>query len=106
MTEGPPEQTEAEPIQAEAVQAEAVQAEASEGAPTEANPVAVAPTEEERRRRRAAVFGDVLPESTRDDRADASERGPGSAADGYGGRDGGEDLADEWLRREVPPHHG
>jgi hypothetical protein len=81
VTEGSPEHTEAEPIQAET----------SEGAPTEANPVAVAPTDEERRRRRAAVFGDVLPESTRDDRADASERGPGS---------------DEWLRREVPPHHG
>lgn len=47
--------------------------------------------EEERRRRRARVFGDVLPDSTRD------ERGHGSSEDGG---------TDEWLRRQVPPHHG
>jgi hypothetical protein len=50
-------------------------------------------TDEQRRRRRAAVFGEVLPESTRDDSADGwsePER-----------RD-----SDEWLRRQVPPHHG
>ena len=45
-----------------------------------------------RRRRRAAVFGDVLPESTGDDRADWGERG------GNGSED--------WLRAQVPPHHG
>ncbi len=44
-----------------------------------------------RRRRLAAVFGDVLPESTTDDR-DASA--PPVAA--------GED----WLKAQVPPHHG
>ena len=46
-----------------------------------------------RRRRRARVFGEVLPEATTDDldepSADAGERG-----------------SDEWLRRQVPPHHG
>ncbi|HET6563393.1 MAG TPA: hypothetical protein VFG72_16090 [Marmoricola sp.] len=49
-------------------------------------------TEAQRRRRRAEVFGDVLPESTRDDRD--PEEGPRDAA------------VDEWLRRNVPPHHG
>jgi hypothetical protein len=43
----------------------------------------------ERRRRLDAVFGDVLPDTTSDERGDAPERGN-----------------DEWLRRQVPPHHG
>jgi hypothetical protein len=47
---------------------------------------------EARRRRIAEVFGDVLPETTRD------ERDP-EAADER--RDG-----DTWLRAQVPPHHG
>jgi hypothetical protein len=47
----------------------------------------------ERRRRLAAVFGDVLPESTSDDRDESAPRPEGSAAD-------------EWLRAQVPPHHG
>jgi hypothetical protein len=48
-----------------------------------------------RRRKKAAdVFGDVLPESTRDDRGDS-----------WGERGGG-DGDDDWLRRQVPPHHG
>jgi hypothetical protein len=55
------------------------------------------PTEAERRQRRQrreAVFGDVLPDGTRDERGDGwSEREP---------REG----SDEWLRRQVPPHHG
>ncbi len=52
------------------------------------------PSEAERRRRRALVFGDVLPDSTRDERGDGwSEREP---------REG----SDEWFRRQVPPHHG
>ena len=50
--------------------------------------------EADRRRRRARIFGDVLPETTGDDRADALERD----ADGAGN--------DDWLRRQVPPHHG
>jgi hypothetical protein len=48
----------------------------------------------ERRRRRARVFGDVLPEQTRDDQApDRADRSPDGSAD-------------EWLRSQVPPHHG
>lgn len=46
--------------------------------------------EARRRRLRDRVFGDVLPETTED------ERGP--AAEGGGN--------DEWLRSNVPPHHG
>jgi hypothetical protein len=48
-------------------------------------------TPEQRRRRLAAVFGDVLPETTSD------EREPGETE----GRSG-----DDWLRAQVPPHHG
>ncbi len=64
-------------------------------APTDAPvTVAEAEAEAERRRRRALVFGDVLPDATTDERGDGwSEREP---------REGG----DEWLRRQVPPHHG
>lgn len=47
-------------------------------------------TEAERRRRLDAVFGDVLPDTTSDERGDAPEdRG-----------------TDDWLRAQVPPHHG
>ena len=49
-------------------------------------------TEAERHRRRARVFGQVLPEGTRDERAE-----------GWGDRD---QSSDEWLRGQVPPHHG
>ena len=42
------------------------------------------------RARLARIFGDVLPETTRD------ERGPGEERSG----------SEEWLRRQVPPHHG
>ncbi len=45
-----------------------------------------------RRRRLEEVFGDDLPEQTNDD---AAEPEP----------DGVERRA-EWLRRQVPPHHG
>ncbi|MGD9958131.1 hypothetical protein [Nocardioides sp.] len=44
-----------------------------------------------RRRRLAAVFGDVLPESTSDDRDPSAPAG---------------DAGEEWLRAQVPPHHG
>ena len=47
--------------------------------------------EAERRRRRARVFGDVLPDSTSDDVGDAERDSTDS---------------DEWLRRQKPPHHG
>jgi len=48
--------------------------------------------EAQRRSRRARVFGDVLPDETSDERDD---RG--------GGSEGG---SDDWIRRQVPPHHG
>ncbi len=43
----------------------------------------------ERRRRLAEVFGDVLPEQTRDD-TEAGDQTPD----------------DDWWRAQVPPHHG
>ena len=49
-------------------------------------------TEWGRKRRLAAVFGDVLPESTADDRDEESPRSDGDQ--------------DGWLRAQVPPHHG
>ncbi|WP_299049954.1 hypothetical protein [uncultured Nocardioides sp.] len=49
----------------------------------------------QRRRRLAEVFGEVLPQTTRD------ERDPGEDAP----RDGGS-AGDRWLREQVPPHHG
>jgi hypothetical protein len=51
--------------------------------------------DEERRRRRAEVFGEVLPESTRDDRDEEPDE-----------RSRGGDAHDAELRRNVPPHHG
>lgn len=48
-------------------------------------------TPEERRRRLSEVFGDVLPETTSDER----EPGPGQ-----------DERGDDWLRAQVPPHHG
>ncbi|MDX6358528.1 MAG: hypothetical protein QOH37_1582 [Nocardioidaceae bacterium] len=44
-----------------------------------------------RRKRLDEVFGDVLPETTNDERDD---------------RDAGGDASDRWLREQVPPHHG
>ena len=58
-----------------------------------------AETDWERRRRLAAVFGDVLPETTSD------ERDPETAAEAARDQDG-EDAGDRWLRAQVPPHHG
>ena len=47
---------------------------------------------EARRRRIAEVFGEVLPDTTVDER---------DAEAGEDRRDG-----DSWLRAQVPPHHG
>jgi len=47
----------------------------------------------ERKRRLAEVFGDVLPETTSD------ERDPDPA-------DPEESARDAWYRDQVPPHHG
>jgi hypothetical protein len=52
-------------------------------------------TDWERRKRLAAVFGDVLPDTTRDER-DREEPSVGEKGD----------RGDDWLRRQVPPHHG
>ena len=54
-------------------------------------PVKASPEEQEaaRWRRLAEVFGEALPETTRDGR-------PRSGAVG----------SDDWLRAQVPPHHG
>ncbi|MBS42977.1 MAG: hypothetical protein CMH83_07455 [Nocardioides sp.] len=46
----------------------------------------------ERRRRRAAVFGDAMPDTTSDERGQGDERGGRSS--------------DQWLLDQVPPHHG
>jgi hypothetical protein len=47
--------------------------------------------EEERRRLRQKVFGDVLPDTTADER----EHSTGERREGN----------EEWLRSNVPPHH-
>ena len=47
-----------------------------------------------RRKRLAAVFGDVVPEQTSDDQPAPT---PGSDPGGKG---------DDWYRDQVPPHHG
>lgn len=61
------------------------------------DPDALTPAERAARRRRlAAVFGDALPEQTRDD---------AETYDDPAARPGA-DPAEARLRREVPPHHG
>jgi hypothetical protein len=53
--------------------------------------------EAERRRRLAAAFGEPLPPRTRDECADAwGEQSTPHAGAGD----------DDWLRSQVPPHHG
>jgi hypothetical protein len=49
----------------------------------------------ERRRRLAEIFGDVLPEQTADD-----------AGDEHPDRRTEEQAQEDWLKRQVPPHHG
>ncbi|GAB2772755.1 hypothetical protein GCM10027020_27510 [Nocardioides salsibiostraticola] len=56
-------------------------------------------TDWERKRRIAAVFGDVLPETTSDEREEAqNDRGDAG--------DRGDSATDRWLKAQVPPHHG
>jgi hypothetical protein len=62
-----------------------------DGSPDDADRVETAA---ERRARLDRVFGDVLPETTSD------ERGPGVR------RSDEPDAGEEWLRAQVPPHHG
>ena len=52
--------------------------------------------EAERRRRLAEIFGDVIPEQTSDDADEAA------ASD----RRTGEKAQEDWLKSQVPPHHG
>jgi len=52
--------------------------------------------EARRRRRLAEIFGEVIPEQTADD----ADEGP--AAD----RRTEEKVQEDWLRSQVPPHHG
>lgn len=58
--------------------------------------------EVDRRRRMAAIFGDALPDLTRDEcaeaRGDVPPRGAGTAES--------TDPGEAWLRSQVPPHHG
>lgn len=58
----------------------------------------------ERRRRRERVFGDVLPDSTSDDR-DPSDAGSVTAS-GPASESRRGSSSDEWLKANVPPHHG
>ena len=62
-------------------------------APRPSGPEANARAAAEKRRRLAEIFGDVLPDTTSDERDD------GDVA-------AGEDAQDRWLRSQVPPHHG
>ena len=51
-------------------------------------------TREQRKRRLAAIFGDVLPDTTSDER------------DPEAGAAAGESASEAWLKAQVPPHHG
>ena len=51
-------------------------------------------TAEQRKRRLAKVFGDVLPDTTSDERDHDASSG------------GAESASDSWLKSQVPPHHG
>jgi hypothetical protein len=51
-------------------------------------------TDWQRKRRLAEVFGDVLPDTTADERDPAENAG--NAAE----------RSDTWLKAQVPPHHG
>lgn len=46
------------------------------------------------RARLARIFGDVIPDTTSDERDPEGTSGRGSSD------------SDEWLRRQIPPHHG
>ncbi|MFC5731025.1 MULTISPECIES: hypothetical protein [Nocardioides] len=59
----------------------------------EANPPQEREPEWKRQQRLAEIFGDVLPSVTSDERDDAPPTKDDSAAD-------------QWLKAQVPPHHG
>ena len=58
---------------------------------------AAKPSNWQRRRRLAEVFGDVLPDVTGDEREPGEQSGDGGP---------GESASDRWLKSQVPPHHG
>ncbi len=51
-------------------------------------------TDWQRKRRLAEVFGDVLPDTTTDERDPAEDA------------DSAIERSDAWLKEQVPPHHG
>jgi hypothetical protein len=55
-----------------------------------------AETPDQRRRRLARIFGDVLPETTSDERDPAPSEQTSPAESG----------SEAWLKEQVPPHHG
>lgn len=56
-------------------------------------PAAGEETPAQRRARLDAIFGDVLPDTTSDEREPDAPRGE-------------DDPGEAWLRAQVPPHHG
>jgi hypothetical protein len=54
-----------------------------------------AKNEWERRKRLAEVFGDTMPDTTSDERDEQPAKDPAK-----------ESGSDQWLREQVPPHHG
>jgi hypothetical protein len=50
------------------------------------------------------VFGDVLPDRTGDELDDPSDDRSDDRSDDGSGHEGS--GTDEWLRQQVPPHHG
>ena len=52
--------------------------------------------EARRRRRLAEIFGEVIPDQTADD-TDESDGADRRTA---------EQVQEDWLKRQVPPHHG
>lgn len=67
---------------------ESAQSPASEQSGESRKPSKQAESDWQRRKRLAAVFGDVLPETTGDERGERSG------------------TSDEWYRSQRPPHHG
>lgn len=65
-------------------------------APDDAKPPERAEPEWKRRQRLARIFGDVLPDTTDDERD----------SDGHASRGDRESASDAWLKSQVPPHHG
>jgi hypothetical protein len=59
----------------------------------ETTPEARAREAVERRRRLAEIFGEVIPEQTSDDESADDRRTE-------------ERVQEDWLKRQVPPHHG